>query len=82
MCLDYLYQGLTAEEVFLVTLLLHTDGPLDADLAAGEPYTSQGMEDAYHFPLDDRINASRSGAVSPSFDMSGSLIRSLSIVEP
>jgi hypothetical protein len=79
--LYYIYQGLTADEMYLVTVLLGTDAPFVADLATGEPIMSQEIGDAYLIDLNQRINAAQAADFSPSLGTLDGLVQSLNIIE-
>jgi hypothetical protein len=79
--LYYIYQGLTADEMYLVTVLLGTDAPFVADLATGEPIMSQEIGGAYLIDLNQRINAAQAADFSPSLGTLDGLVQSLNIIE-
>ncbi|HEY5913573.1 MAG TPA: hypothetical protein VJA21_23545 [Verrucomicrobiae bacterium] len=79
--LYYIYQGITANQKYLVTVVLETDAPFIADLATGAPFTSGPEADAYVKTLNARINSAQPGEFSPSLDTFDQLIQSLGVVE-
>lgn len=79
--LYYLYQGLTTDGKYLVTVLMQPDAPFIEDLATGEPITSNEAGDAYLITLNERINAAQPADFAPSLEILDGLVRSLRILE-
>ena len=80
--LYYLYQGLSADGKYLVTVLLDVEAPFVADLATGQPITSQEMGDAYLQMLNARVNSAQAGEFVPSLDVLDGLVQSIHITAP
>ena len=80
--LYYLYQGLTADEKYLLTVILGTDAPFAADLATGQPITSQETWAEYERQLSERMDAALPADFTPSLDVLDSLVQSIHITEP
>ena len=77
----YLYEGLTADEKYLLTVVLRTDAPFVKDLVSQQPITSQDQASAHLAAVNDRLNAAKPADFSPSLDMLDALVKSLSVLE-
>ncbi|MFN8413594.1 MAG: hypothetical protein U0Z26_14510 [Anaerolineales bacterium] len=77
--MTYLYQGLTTDGKYIVTMIAQVDAPFLADLATGQPFASNEEALTYKNLVNDRLNTASPDQFSPSLTLVDKVIASIII---
>lgn len=78
--MTYLYQGLTLDGQYMVTLIANIDAPFLEDLATGQPFTTNDEIIAYKNLVNNRLNTADPNQFNPPLSMLDRLVSSITII--